>query len=357
MSISLSNVNITAMQPLVAPQTLKAELPMSESISAHIAAGRAVINDIIHGRDRRLLLIVGPCSIHDIDGANEYAEKLALLAQEVRSKIVVVMRVYFEKPRTEMGWRGMIFDPHINGSYEIEAGLRTARRLLRQITAHGIITATEMLDPIVPQYIDDLICWASIGARTTESQTHRELASGLSMAVGFKNGTDGTVETAISAMVASRSGRKFIGIDNSGKTSIVTTTGNVNTHLILRGGKNGANYDEQTVAHSVALLKSRHLPRAILIDCSHGNSQKDYLKQRPVFDAVVDYRCRGRMEIIGAMIESNLYSGRQTIQGYSGKIKYGVSITDSCIGWDDTALLIRDAYRALPAAADGALKQ
>lgn len=347
MKSSLSNVNITDMQPLLSPQVLKREIPISDAIAAHVVSSRDMIHNIIHKRDERLLLIVGPCSIHDTEGASEYAEKIEKIAKEVEDRIAIVMRVYFEKPRTEIGWRGMIFDPHMNGSYEIEAGLRKARTLLCQFTERGIITATEMLDPIVPQYIDDLICWASIGARTTESQTHRELASGLSMAVGFKNGTDGAIETAVNAIVASRSARKFIGIDEEGKTSIVTTKGNRNTHLILRGGKGGGNYDAESITRAVKFLQDRDLPQAILIDCNHGNSQRDYHKQREIFDTVLGYRINGRTEIIGAMVESNLYPGRQNIQGYSGRMKYGVSITDACMGWDDTEKLIRAAYSTL----------
>lgn len=343
----ISNVNITAIQPLLPPRALKGELPTNNSIAAHIFSSRTVINDIIHGRDKRLLLIVGPCSIHDTKSAIQYAEQIAAIAPEVADEIVIVMRVYFEKPRTAIGWRGMIFDPHLNGSYEIESGLRTARSLLLELTKRGIITATEMLDPIVPQYIDDLLCWSSIGARTTESQTHRELASGLSMAVGFKNGTDGTIESAINAIIASQKARKFIGIDEEGKTSIIATKGNHNTHLILRGGKSGGNYDTETVTHATTLLRDNHLPQAILIDCSHGNSQKNHRKQQTIFDRVLAYRHEGRKEIIGAMVESNIHPGRQDLQGYSGRLKYGVSITDSCIGWTETEELIRSAGIAL----------
>lgn len=347
MRAKLSNVNITDVQPLIPPHQLKEQLPISDALAANIAARREEINAIIHGRDRRLLIIVGPCSIHDTAGALEYAGKLAEVAKHVRNNILVAMRVYFEKPRTEIGWRGMIFDPHLNGSYEIESGLRTARTLLCQLAERGIITATEMLDPIVPQYIDDLICWASIGARTTESQTHRELASGLSMAVGFKNSTDGTVEAAVNAIVASRKARKFIGIDERGKTSVVTTTGNTNTHLILRGGKGGGNYGLENVTRSLELLRARHLPEAVLIDCSHGNSQKNHHKQQIIFDQVLSHRRSGHSGVIGAMLESNIYPGRQEIQGYSGKLAYGVSITDSCIGWDETERLIMHTHASL----------
>ena len=347
MNHMLSNVNITNMQPLLSPRALKHEEPIAEEMVKYIKQGRKIITDIIHHKDRRLLLIIGPCSIHDDIAAHEYGKRIAEIATEVIDKIVVVMRVYFEKPRTNIGWRGMIFDPHLNGSYEIETGLRMARSLLCHLTAEGVHTATEMLDPIVPQYIDDLICWASIGARTTESQTHRELASGLSVPVGFKNSTDGTIESAINAIVASRKKRKFIGINYDGKTSVVTTKGNINTHLILRGGKNGANYDAQTIVHAIKLLRDNDLPQSILIDCSHGNSQKNHRNQQPVFEAIMRDRCNGRSEIVGAMIESNLYAGQQPIQGYSGKLKYGVSITDACIGWNDTVRLIRYAYRLL----------
>ena len=335
------------MQPLLSPQELKNEEPVTEDMAKYIKQGRKIITDIIHHKDKRLLLIVGPCSIHDGKAAYEYGQRIADIAAEVNDKIALVMRVYFEKPRTNIGWRGMIFDPHLNGSYEIETGLRMARSLLRQLTAAGVHTATEMLDPIVPQYIDDLICWASIGARTTESQTHRELASGLSVPVGFKNGTDGTIESAINAIVASRKTRKFIGINYDGRTSVVTTKGNSNTHLILRGGKSGANYDSNTITHAINLLHNNDLPQSILVDCSHGNSQKNHRNQQPVFDSIMRDRGDGRSEIIGAMIESNLHSGQQPIQGYSGKLKYGVSITDACIGWDDTVRLIRHAYHLL----------
>lgn len=347
MNDKISNLNIADITPLPAPSALKKSLPIDASIENHIAQSRAVIKNVIHEKDPRFLLIVGPCSIHDTKMAIEYAHKLHAVAEAVADSMVVVMRVYFEKPRTSIGWRGMIFDPYLNGSYEIGAGLHAARKLLLEITALNIITATEVLDPIVPQYIDDLICWASIGARTTESQTHRELASGLSMPVGFKNGTDGTIDGAVKAMVASHNHRKFIGINERGKTSVVSTTGNKNTHLILRGGRSGTNYHPQDIDHAIKHLQEHDLPPAVMVDCSHGNSQKNHLKQITVFESVIEQYIARKKNIIGCMLESNLLPGKQIIQGYSGKLRYGISITDACLGWDDTKRLIESAHSLL----------
>ena len=337
-------MHVVRLTPLIAPHDLKEELPSNPRLERRIIACRQAIIDLLNGKDKRWLAIVGPCSIHDTDSALEYASHLRELAAEFEERILILMRVYFEKPRTSLGWRGLIFDPHLNNSYQIEEGLRRARSLLIQIGDMGLATASEVLDPIVPQYIDDLLCWASIGARTTESQTHRELASGLSMPVGFKNNTDGNIMSAVNAMISSLRPRKFIGIDQQGRTSVVETRGNGYTHLILRGGSQGANYHSQHINEASQQLAASQLPLRIVIDCSHGNSDKRHSRQGPVYRSVVEQRIAGQKAIMGAMLESNLRPGRQDIESYSGNLQYGLSITDSCIGWEETEQLLRWSY-------------
>jgi 3-deoxy-7-phosphoheptulonate synthase len=340
------DVHIKEFIPLISPAALKKELPISEKAAQTVVAGRRVIEDIIHKRDRRLLAMVGPCSIHDEKAALEYAAKLNRLRQQVQDTLYVVMRVYFEKPRTNVGWKGLINDPGLDGSCDMTQGLRNARALLLQITEMGLPTATELLDPIVPQYIAGLISWAAIGARTTESQTHREMASGLSMPVGFKNCTDGGLATGLNAVIAAGSPQNFLGIDPQGKTSVVHTTGNPNTHLVLRGGRR-PNSDSVSIREAVGLLQDTGLPEAVMVDCSHANSRKRYQEQAVVWQDVINQRTNGNDGIIGLMLESNLGQGRQENTGRLETMQYGVSITDACIGWDTTEHLILWAHEQL----------
>lgn len=320
---------------------------MTEASQRTVLESREIIENIISGNDPRMLAVVGPCSIHDPDAAMEYAERLARFREKVSDTIYVVMRVYFEKPRTKLGWRGLILDPALDGTHDIQTGLRTARQVLLNITGLGLPAGSEMLDPIVPQYIDDLVSWASIGARTTESQTHREMASGLSMPVGYKNGTDGSVQTAVNAFASSVHPHSFIGIDQDGRTSILSTTGNPVGHIILRGGKNGPNYHDETVEDACALMEDAGLEPRVVIDCSHGNSRKNPSRQRKVLNSAVRQRVEGRREIVGIMIESNLEPGRQSIPDDPSELQHGVSITDACIGWPETEELLEWASARL----------
>jgi 3-deoxy-7-phosphoheptulonate synthase len=344
MAIRVENVNVAGIRPLTTPHQLKRALPAPESVTDMIASSRAAIADIIEGRDPRFLIICGPCSIHDPAAAYEYAARLAPLAAELQDRLFVVMRTYFEKPRTTVGWKGLINDPHLDGSNDIAAGLTKAREVLLGVCELGLPTATEMLDPIVPQYISDLVAWASIGARTTESQTHREMASGLSMPVGFKNSTDGNSLIAVQAMLSARSSHHFLGIDDHGCTAIVETTGNNWGHLILRGGSAGPNYDAASVAAAAALLEKSGLPARLVVDCSHANSGKDPARQPTVLADVVAQRAAGQSALAGAMLESYLVAGRQDL---SANLTYGQSVTDGCLGWDETETALRDTYAAL----------
>ena len=342
-----SDLRIESADPLTPPRQLLEELPVNSSQIHTVIAGRRTVEDILSGKDRRLLIVIGPCSIHDAQAGLDYAEKLAHLAEELREHIYLVMRVYFEKPRTRLGWRGLIFDPHINGSYDIQEGLRIARKVLLNITALGLPVGSEMLDPIIPQYIDDLLSWGSIGARTTESQTHREMASGLSMPIGFKNGTDGSVDGAINAMLSSYHHHSFIGIDNDGKSAVMRTSGNSAGHLILRGGRSGPNYYRDHVERSGRALREAGLCDRIMIDCSHANSGKNHDRQHIVFEDIIRQRMNGVNEIMGCMLESNHFPGKQAIPEDINQLQYGVSITDGCIGWDETARLLRDCCNTL----------
>ncbi|HVW00788.1 MAG TPA: 3-deoxy-7-phosphoheptulonate synthase [Planctomycetaceae bacterium] len=332
---------------LVSPNELKAEIPMTESANQTVVAGREALQNILEGTDSRMIVVVGPCSIHDDKAALEYARKLRALAQRVEETMFVVMRVYFEKPRTIVGWKGLINDPYLNGTFDIEAGLRLARKLLLEIAELGVPAATEMLEPITPQYVADLVSWASIGARTTESQTHRQMASGLSMPVGFKNGTDGNLEIAIHAMQTALHAHSFLGIDSDGRTCIVNTLGNPWGHLILRGGRSGPNYDAESVKAAFDALKAAKLRPQLLIDCSHANSEKDYTKQAHVWRDAVEQRAAGNRGINGLMLESNLFEGNQKLGSDLSQLKYGVSITDGCIGWEQTEELLLDAHKLL----------
>lgn len=341
------DIRISGIEPLVSPAELADRLPVSPELCAAISASRETVNNIIKGRDSRLLAIVGPCSIHDPGAALEYARRLRVLADKVADRMYVVMRTYFEKPRTIGGWKGLIIDPNMDGSYDIPAGIATARKLLIDITSLGMPVGCEMLDPIVPQYIDEMLSWCSIGARTTESQTHRTLASGMSVAVGFKNSTSGELATAVNAIKSARESAAFIGIDKQGNSAIYRTTGNDCGHLILRGGDHAPNYYEEEVETAIELMRKLSLEPSIVIDCSHANSRKDPKRQKRVLRAVVDQVVRGRAEIRGFMLESNLFPGCQAIGEDRKKLAYGVSVTDGCIGWEETERIMRRAHASL----------
>lgn len=346
-----SDVRIQSLDALVPPVALKEEVPASETSLQTVLESRRVIESILSGNDPRMLAVVGPCSIHDPEAALDYARRLKRLHDELEDRIFLVMRVYFEKPRTRLGWRGLILDPHLDGSYDIQTGLRTARRLLGEITNMGLPTGSEMLDPIVPQYTDDLTSWASIGARTIESQTHREMASGLSMPVGFKNSTDGSIEVAVNALASSRNPHSFIGIDPEGRTCVLNTTGNEYGHIILRGGRTGPNYHDESVEEAVAMLEKAGYPPAVMIDCSHSNSLKDPSRQQKILRSAVRQRREGQSALVGVMIESNIGYGRQDIPENRADLLYGVSITDPCLDWDTTEESLRWAYAQLESTA------
>ncbi|MDC7227435.1 MAG: 3-deoxy-7-phosphoheptulonate synthase [Spirochaetales bacterium] len=341
-----NNLRILTVEPAISPDDLRAEFPVTEKSSETLFKSRVSVKDIIEVRYDRFLIVTGPCSIHDENAAIEYAEKLNRLRLKYEDRLYIVMRVYFEKPRTTVGWRGMIIDPELDGSYNINMGLRKARKLLQKITDMGLPTATEVLDPIIPQYIADLISWAAVGARTTESQTHRNMVSGLSMPVGFKNGTDGSVEKAINAIESARSPHSFLGIDDDGKTCILSTSGNEATHLILRGGIVGPNYYEETVEDAEELFDANNINASIIVDCSHANSGKKHQKQFRVLRSVLEQRNR-HDSIKGVMIESNLFEGNQKIPTDIKTLAYGVSITDECVGWDETERMMDFAWNQL----------
>jgi len=332
---------------LVSPRALKAELPAPESVNQTVATSRDRITSILRQDDPRLLVVVGPCSIHDVKGALEYAGRLAAIRNEMAGRMEIVMRVYFEKPRTTIGWKGLVNDPHLDGTQDIEHGLRIARKLLLDIAGMGLPTATEFLDPIVPQYIADLISWAAIGARTTESQTHREMASGLSMPVGFKNGTDGSLQVAVDAMLAARSPHSFLGIDQDGCTGIVRTNGNTAGHVVLRGGRARTNYDADSIRDAEAVLAKAKLPTGLMVDCSHANSGKVPARQEDVWRSVIEQRVGGTKSLIGMMVESFLSEGAQPFPKPANELQYGVSITDACISWETTERMVRQGYEAL----------
>ena len=335
------NLRVKETVRLIAPQVLKSKLPMTESANAVVVAGRETVTSILQERDPRLLVVIGPCSIHDPNAALEYARKLAVLRREFKHQMEIVMRVYFEKPRTTTGWKGLISDPYLDGSEDVSTGIQIARKLLLEITELGLPTATEFLDPIIPQYISDLISWAAIGARTTESQTHRMMASGLSMPVGYKNATDGSLQIAIDAMGSAMSSHSFLGIDNDGFTAIVRTTGNPIGHVVLRGGRARTNYDAQSIHDAEAALVKANLPPVLMVDCSHANSLKQHARQDDVWKSIIEQRKNGTKSIIGVMIESNLSEGSQPIPKDLSQLQYGVSITDACVGWDVTERMLR----------------
>src|SRR5262245_22987823 len=344
---STHNLNVSSFRSLITPRELKGELPHTACTQMTVSSGRSIIRAILDGHERRFLAIVGPCSIHDVAVARDYAGRLAALATELAERVAIVMRTYFEKPRTTVGWKGLINDPHLDGSFDLEQGLRLARRLLLDINELGLPAATEMLDPITPEYVDDLVSWAAIGARTIESQTHRQMASGLSMPVGYKNTTEGRIEPAIDAFRAALAPHRFLGIDEDGQTSIVTTSGNPSGHLLLRGGRERPNYDRQRIAEAAAQLEAAGLPPRILVDCSHANSGKQHERQQVVWSSVIEQRAHGNGNLIGAMLESNLEEGRQDLTADVSRLRRGVSITDACIGWSETERLLREAWDRL----------
>lgn len=344
------NTNVESFYPLFSPDKIHQQFPGSVQSYDTVLKGRGTLFRILDRKDPRLFVIIGPCSIHDPKAALEYAEKLKALSNQIEDRLFVVMRVYFEKPRTTVGWKGLINDPLMDGSFQVEEGLRRARKLLMQITELGLPTATETLDPFTPQYLSDLVCWAAIGARTTESQTHREMASGLSTPVGFKNGTDGNIQVAMDAIQAAANPHHFLGIDTQGKVSVFKTKGNPYCHVVLRGGNQGPNYDPVSIQKTEELLAQARLPQRIVVDCSHGNSSKDHKKQPIVFESCIDQVAAGNRSIIGFMVESHLFEGNQPIPQDLSQLKYGISVTDKCIDWKTTEEMLWKAYHKLKSA-------
>jgi len=344
---ALDNVNVLAQDLLPTPAQVKVRLPLTDKAMQTVLKGRETIQNILDRKDPRLLIVVGPCSIHDLDAAREYAHKLKALADEVGDSLYLVMRVYFEKPRTSTGWKGLINDPHMDDSFRIEKGLIMARQLLLELAEMGLPTATEALDPIMPQYLSDLITWTAIGARTAESQTHREMSSGLSTPVGFKNGTDGSLDVAINALHSVSHGHHFLGINQDGQCAVFHTRGNAYGHVVLRGGGGKPNYDSVSVALCEKQLADAGLAQNLVVDCSHGNSMKDYRLQPLVLDNCVSQILEGNRSIVGAMLESNLLEGNQPLPADLSQLRYGVSVTDACIDWPTTENMLRDAAAKL----------
>ncbi|MBI5773700.1 MAG: 3-deoxy-7-phosphoheptulonate synthase [Verrucomicrobia bacterium] len=342
-----NNLHVREIVRLQPPAAVKAAAPESAAATRTVVEGRETVRRILAKEDPRLLVVIGPCSIHDPQAALEYATRLNRLRQELAARLFIVMRVYFEKPRTTIGWKGLINDPHMDGSYDIELGLRRARKLLLEVADMGLPAATEFLDPIVPQYIADLVTWAAIGARTTESQTHREMASGLSMPIGYKNATDGSLQIAIDAMQSARTPHSFLGIDQDGATSIIRTAGNPFGHVVLRGGRVRTNFDPESIAEACAQLRKHSLPEALMVDCSHANSAKQHAKQEEVWQSLIAQRAAGNDAIIGAMVESHLHEGSQPIPKDLTLLRHGVSVTDACIGWETTERMLRHGFEKL----------
>ena len=359
------NLNVESLTRLIGPAELAEQVPITDKAQETVIAAREEVKAVINGDDPRLLVVIGPCSIHDIDAAMEYAERLQKLRDELKDRLCIVMRVYFEKPRTTLGWKGLINDPHLDGSFDMDQGIRMAREVLMRVNELGLAAGTEFLEPITPQYIADLVSWAAIGARTTESQTHRQMASGLSMPVGYKNGTDGSLQVAIDAMLSAQSGHHFLGIDDNGTTCVVHTKGNPWGHAILRGGGGTPNYSAENVADAARRLGDAGLNPGVMIDCSHANSEKQHARQEVVFNSLIDQRvarAKGaaaagagstRPFITGTMIESNLEEGNQKLPTVNpgddvrSQLKRGVSITDACISWEKTEQMLRDGYERL----------
>jgi len=339
--IQVDDLNVVSQELLISPDKLKAELPLTDKARDVVTHGREVIRNILDRKDHRIFLVIGPCSIHDVEAAKDYAQRLKKLAEEVSDSIYIVMRVYFEKPRTTVGWKGLINDPYLNDSFKIQEGLHIGRKLLLDIAEMGLPTATEALDPISPQYLHDLISWSAIGARTTESQTHREMASGLSSAVGFKNGTDGGLTVAINALQSVSKPHRFLGINTEGQVAIIHTRGNSYGHVVLRGGNGKPNYDSVSVTLcEQELAKAKVVPN-IMVDCSHANSNKNHELQTLVMENVANQILEGNKSIIGLMVESNIGAGNQSIPANLCDLKYGVSVTDACIDWETTEKAVR----------------
>ncbi len=347
MTERINNQNIIDITPLPAPKHMQEILPLPHETGQMVLKARQAIRSILRGDDtHRLVVIIGPCSIHDPEAAIEYAEQLKRVADRVQEHLLVISRTYFEKPRTTVGWKGLINDPTLDGSCDIGAGFELARSILLKINQLGMPCATEFLDPVTPQYISDLISWSAIGARTTESQTHREMASGLSMPVGLKNGTDGGLQVALNAMIAARHPQSFIGVNADGLTSIIKTNGNPERHIVLRGGGGRVNYNPEDISEAVRCLSKEDISRPVMVDCSHGNSEKDHTRQVPVAQSVVKQFIEGQQAIMGLLIESNLKPGNQKWE--AGKsLERGVSITDACIGWEDTEHLLDELAESL----------
>ena len=341
------NVNVIAQDVLLTPDAIKDRVPMTSRGQVTVLDGRQAVENVLDRTDHRLMVVVGPCSIHDPSAAMDYAHRLKRVADEVSDTLLVVMRVYFEKPRTTTGWKGLINDPHMNDSFDIEEGLQLARKVLLEINEIGLPAGTEALDPISPQYLSDLIAWSAIGARTTESQTHREMASGLSTPVGFKNGTDGGLQVAINALLSVSSPHSFLGIDQNGQVAVIRTKGNRYGHIVLRGGAKGPNYDSVTIALVEKELAKHKLPPNIVVDCSHANSNKDPSLQPLVMNDLAHQIIEGNQSIVGVMLESNINAGNQAIPADLSKLKYGVSVTDACIDWSTTERLLRDTRAKL----------
>lgn len=346
-STQVDDVHIASQTLLITPREIKQKLPLTEKARASVAEGREVIRNILDRKDPRLFIVIGPCSIHDVDAAMEYAKRLKQLNDEVGDVLYLVQRVYFEKPRTTIGWKGLINDPYMNNTFKIEDGLHIARKLLLDMAELGLATSTEALDPITPQYLQDLISWSAIGARTTESQTHREMSSGLSSPVGFKNGTDGSLEVAINAMLSVQHPHRFLGIDPDGKTAITVTTGNPYAHVVLRGGGGKPNYDSVSIALAEQALEKANVSTNIMVDCSHANSNKDPSLQPLVMENITNQILDGNKSIIGLMVESHLKAGNQSIPEDLSKLEYGVSVTDGCIDWETTENALRNMANKL----------
>ncbi|MGA0332947.1 MAG: 3-deoxy-7-phosphoheptulonate synthase [Kiritimatiellia bacterium] len=347
LSRQVSDLNVVRTETLLSPAELCADVPRTDAQADFVGGSRDEIQNIIFGEDNRFLLIIGPCSIHDPEACREYARKLKMLSDEVKDRILIVMRVYFEKPRTSLGWKGLIMDPHLDGTNDIPTGLHMARGILREILDIGLPTATEFLDPITPQYIADLVSWSAIGARTSESQTHRQMASGLSMPLGFKNDTHGDLTPAINAIKAANGKQTFLGVDQQGRAAAVTTKGNPSCHLILRGGNSGPNFEERDVQNAIRLLESSQLPPSVMVDASHANCGKKHEKMPGVFLEIVRQRAQGNLHVIGAMVESNLVAGAQSFPRPLEELTYGQSITDECIDWSTTEQVVREAYQQI----------
>ncbi len=344
--MQLENLNVEQQEVLITPEQLKARLPVSEDVREAVNGYRETVRTIVDRKDPRLLVVVGPCSIHDVEAAKEYAQRLKRLSDDIADQVFVVMRAYFEKPRSTVGWKGLINDPHLDDSFKVAEGLHIGRQLLLELSQMGLPLATEALDPITPQYMQDLISWSAIGARTTESQTHREMASGLSCPVGFKNGTDGSLGVAINALESVASPHRFLGISPTGQVSVIQTKGNAHGHVVLRGGSSGPNYSPEHIQACEAALEKLGLTQSIMVDCSHANSNKDHRQQRNVVNSVSQQIAAGNRSITGLMIESHLHEGNQSISNPDG-LSYGVSITDACINWDETDSLLRQLAEQL----------